>query len=79
LYTENGGTTHGNNPYNDGFISGVKSLFTGEDATTGTLSNDLADLGLIQDEAHYYEHQYQAGHAIIAVRGNTLGLFLAVL
>jgi uncharacterized protein (TIGR02271 family) len=52
------------------FISGVKSLFTGEDATTGTFSNDLVDLGLPQDEAHYYEHQYQAGRVIIAVRGN---------
>jgi uncharacterized protein (TIGR02271 family) len=51
-----------------GFIGGLKSLFTGED--TASVSNDLAGLGLSNDEANYYEDQYKAGRVVVAVRGN---------
>lgn len=52
-----------------GFMSGLKSLFTGED-TAGNVSNDLKDLGLSNEEANYYQDQYKAGRVVVAVLGN---------
>jgi uncharacterized protein (TIGR02271 family) len=58
-----------------GFVAGIKSFFTGEDASTNarSLFNDLTDMGLSQDEAQYYTNQYQAGHAIVAVNAGDQG------
>ncbi len=52
-----------------GFLAGIKSLFTGEDpdASGDNLANDLANMGLSQDEANYYRNEHQAGHFIVAV------------
>jgi uncharacterized protein (TIGR02271 family) len=50
-----------------GFLAGLKRLFTGSDADSGDVTNDLTDMGLTQDEARYYSDQYSAGHAIVAV------------
>lgn len=52
---------------NNGFLATIKSLFTGADTSTDALLNDLTAMGLSQDEAQYYTHQYQAGRAIVAV------------
>jgi uncharacterized protein (TIGR02271 family) len=50
-----------------GFLAGLKRLFTGSDAGSGDVTNDLTDMGLTQDEARYYGDEYNAGHAIVAV------------
>jgi uncharacterized protein (TIGR02271 family) len=50
-----------------GFLAGLKRLFTGSDADSGDVTNDLTDMGLTQDEARYYSDQYGGGHAIVAV------------
>jgi uncharacterized protein (TIGR02271 family) len=50
-----------------GFLAGIKSLFTGEDATNTSLVNDLTGMGLSQDEANYYDNEYRQGRYIVAV------------
>ena len=50
-----------------GFLAGIKSLFTGEDASNQSLVSDLTNMGLSQDEASYYDNEYKAGHYIVAV------------
>ncbi len=50
-----------------GFLAGIKSLFTGEDATNTSLVGDLTGMGLSQDEANYYDSEYRAGRYIVAV------------
>jgi len=52
------------------FFAGLKSMFTGEDAHTGTLAGDLTGMGVSDEEAHYYENEFQAGHAIVAVQAD---------
>ncbi len=51
-----------------GFLAGLKSLFTGEDASTESVAGDLTGMGISNDEARYYENEYQVGHALVAVR-----------
>jgi uncharacterized protein (TIGR02271 family) len=51
-----------------GFLAGLKSLFTGQDATTNSVADDLTGMGLSNEEAQYYANEYQAGHAIVAVK-----------
>lgn len=53
-----------------GFFAGLKSLFTGEDTTTGRVTDNLTSMGLSQDEARYYENEYQAGHTVVAVQAD---------
>jgi uncharacterized protein (TIGR02271 family) len=51
-----------------GFLAGLKSMFTGEDASTESVAGDLTRMGISNDEARYYENEYQVGHALVAVR-----------
>lgn len=53
-----------------GFLAGLKSLFTGEDASTESVAGDLTGMGISDDEARYYENEYQVGHALVAVRAS---------
>lgn len=53
-----------------GFLTGLKSLFTGEDASTENVAGDLTGMGISNDEARYYENEYQVGHALVAVRAD---------
>ncbi len=57
-------------PSSGGFMSGLKTFFSGDDTTAGTggVSQDLSGLGIPDDEANYYDQQYQAGHSIVGVR-----------
>lgn len=53
------------------FFSDLKSLFTGQDTanpTNGNFTQDIADMGLSDEEAHYYENEYRSGHRVIAVK-----------
>jgi len=49
-----------------------KSLFSGPNTTNDSFVNELADLGVPDDETRYYANEYQNGHSIVAVdaRGN---------
>jgi len=48
-----------------GILATLKSLFTGQD--TGRVYDDLVDLGVSADDASYYQHEFEAGRAIVAV------------
>ena len=45
----------------------LKSLFTGQAATSGSFSNELADMGISNEEAQYYTDEYKHGNSVIAV------------
>jgi uncharacterized protein (TIGR02271 family) len=48
-----------------GILETLKSLFTGQD--TGRVYDDLVNLGVSADDANYYQHEFEAGRAIVAV------------
>src|SRR5436305_7000123 len=48
-----------------GVLEKLKSLFTGQD--TGRVYDDLVDLGVSDDDASYYQHEFEAGRAVVAV------------
>ena len=48
-----------------GILGTLKSLFTGQDS--GRVYDDLVDLGVSEDEANSYQHEFEAGGAIVAV------------
>jgi hypothetical protein len=50
------------------FFEGLKSLFTGQEATSGDFASELSNLGVSDEEARYYADEYRNGHAIIAVK-----------
>lgn len=50
-----------------GFFDDLKSLFTGQNAS-GSVANDLADLGLSDEEANYYANEHSKGNIILAVK-----------
>jgi len=50
-----------------GFFDDLKNLFTGQN-DSGNVANDLADLGLSDEEANYYANEHSKGNAILAVK-----------
>ena len=52
------------------FFDDLKSLFTGQEAPSGSVTNDLTNMGISSDEAQYYSNEYKNGHPIVLV--NTL-------
>jgi hypothetical protein len=44
-----------------------KSLFSGQNTTNDDFVNDLADMGVPDDETRYYANEYNNGQSIIAV------------
>jgi hypothetical protein len=44
-----------------------KSLFSGQNTTNDDFVNDLADMGVPDDETRYYANEYHNGQSIIAV------------
>lgn len=49
------------------FFDDLKSLFTGQPAPGGSVTNDLTDMGMSNDEAQYYANEYKNGHPMVAV------------
>jgi uncharacterized protein (TIGR02271 family) len=49
-----------------GFLEGLKSLFTGDD-TTGGVHDDLVGMGMPEEDAQYYDQEYEAGRSVVAV------------
>lgn len=54
-----------------GVLSGLKSLFTGKDATESDVYNDLTGMGMPEQDARNYQSEYEAGRSIVAVTGNS--------
>ncbi len=48
-----------------GILDSLKSLFTGQD--TGSVYNDLVSMGMPQDDASYFQREYEAGRSIVTV------------
>jgi len=48
-----------------GILGSLKSLFTGQD--TGSVYNDLVSMGMPQDDASYFQQEYEAGRSIVTV------------
>ncbi len=49
-----------------GILDTLKSLFTGQ-GTAGDLHDDLLDMGVPEDDAHYFENEYRSGRSVVAV------------
>jgi hypothetical protein len=45
----------------------LKSLFTGQAATSDSFRNELANMGIPDEEAQYYTDEYKNGNSVIAV------------
>jgi len=50
------------------FFQDLKSLFTGPSTAASNIAGDLTDMGLSDDEAHYYANEYANGNTILAVQ-----------
>ena len=52
-----------------GFFEGVKNFFTGDDTATngGHVASDLTGMGVSNDEAQYYENEYNNGRTVVSV------------
>src|SRR5881394_319877 len=48
-----------------GILDSLKSLFTGQE--TGSVYNDLVSMGVPQDDASYFQREYEAGRSIVTV------------
>jgi hypothetical protein len=51
-----------------GFIDNLKSLFTGQETTTGATADDFIRMGVPEQDAGYYHDELDAGHAVLLVR-----------
>lgn len=52
-----------------GMLAGLKSLFTGEAMSTGGVYNDLVGWGMPEQDARYYQQEFDAGRSVVAVSG----------
>src|SRR5690349_5593792 len=52
-----------------GLLAGLKSFFTGEAMSTGGAYNDLISRGMSEQDAQYYQQEFDAGRSIVAVSG----------
>src|SRR5215469_812077 len=50
------------------FFADIKSLFTGTDTMSGNLVKKLTDMGLSDEEAHYYANEFRAGRSVVALK-----------
>lgn len=50
------------------FFQDLKSLFTGNDATSSTIARDLNSLGFSDDDALYYASEYSNGNTLLTVQ-----------
>src|SRR3989440_5836362 len=48
-----------------GILDSLKNLFTGQE--TGSVYNDLISMGVAQDDATYFQREYEAGRSIVTV------------
>jgi uncharacterized protein (TIGR02271 family) len=58
----------GHGASSSGILASLKSFFTGQETTSGTIIDDLGEMGMPEEEARYYQREYEAGRSIVAVR-----------
>src|SRR5438105_12692070 len=51
-----------------GFVDSLKGLFTGQETTTGTTTDDLIRMGVPEQDADFYRTELEAGRTIVLVR-----------
>jgi len=49
------------------FFDDLKYWFTGQDAASGSVTNDFTDMGISNEEAQYYSNEYKTGHPVLVV------------
>ena len=54
-----------------GFMAGLKNLFTGEDTASHNVANDLTSMGMPENDARYYQREYEAGRSVVSVIGDS--------
>jgi uncharacterized protein (TIGR02271 family) len=54
-----------------GFLAELKSLFSGDGTTTNNAYADLIKIGVPEEEAAYYQREYEEGRDIVAVTGSS--------
>jgi uncharacterized protein (TIGR02271 family) len=62
----------GNGTSDGGVFQKIKSLFTGE-GTSGSVYDDLTGMGMPQNDASYFQSEYEAGRSIVAVLADGRG------
>jgi uncharacterized protein (TIGR02271 family) len=50
-----------------GILEKIKSVFTGQDISTGGIYDDLVKMGAPPEDARYYQSEFEAGRSIVAV------------
>jgi len=53
-----------------GLLAGLKSFFTGEAMSVGGAYNDLVSKGMSEQDAQYYQQEFDAGRSVVAVSGS---------
>src|SRR5947209_497667 len=54
-----------------GILSGLKSLFSKQATAEDHVFDDLVGMGMPQEDATYYQQEYEAGRSIVAVTGGS--------
>jgi len=49
------------------FLEDIKSLFVGQSTSGSDITNNLTNMGLSNEEAHYYSNEYNNGNTIVTV------------
>jgi len=65
-FTDDQITYSGHGTSDGGVFQKIKSLFTG-DYTSGSVYDDLVGMGMPQNDASYFQSEYEAGRSIVAV------------
>jgi uncharacterized protein (TIGR02271 family) len=63
-------TFSGHGASSGGILADLKSLFSGQ-GTSESVYNDLLDMGMPEEDARYYQQEYEAGRNIVAVTGDS--------
>ncbi len=50
-----------------GFFGDIKNLFTGSSTASDTVAHDLTNMGLSDEEAHFYSQEHKDGNIILAI------------
>ena len=57
----------GHGPSTGGILDQLKSLFAGREPASGSVVNDLISLGVPEEDADFYQREYEANHCIVMV------------
>ena len=61
------GTGEGDLGTHGGLASAIKRVFSGQGPAGGSIIDDLVSMGVPQETARYYQHEFELGRSIMAV------------